>query len=220
MIAETLATAASTEYLVSHGNNGAFGRFRAEEPITLRRGERVVIRTTRGLELGAVLCPVTANHTRFLDSDALPGLLVRRATLEDEQESRRLHGVGQRLFDEGRRLAAELELPLEILDVELLLDGRRAILQHVSNRQCDCDAFLAELERRHGIQVWLENLASPAAKDEDHGGCDKPDCGRNSGGCTSCSTGGCSSCGSGKVDMTAYFAHLRTQMEQKRMPLL
>jgi hypothetical protein len=61
-------------------------------------------------------------------------------------------------------------------------------------------------------------LAVPAAPDaHEHGGCDKPDCGRTAGGgCTSCSSGGgCSSCGSSKVDLRPYFSHLRDKMEAK-----
>ena len=70
---------------------------------------------------------------------------------------------------------------------------------------------------RWGIR--LENLSLPKEEHE-HGGCDKPDCGRESGGgCSTCSTGGgCSTCGSGKTDLREYFGHLRTKMES-RIPL-
>jgi hypothetical protein len=149
---------------------------------------------------------------------------VRRASEADEAEARRLRALAHVVFAEARRLTAEGGLPFEILDVELLLDGRRAIVQHLRWADCDYDPFAEALGRAQGVEVFMEDLAlppSPAA--EEHGGCGQPGCGRanGGGGCSSCGTGGgCSSCG-GKVDMREYFAHLRTKMEQKqRVPLL
>jgi uncharacterized membrane protein len=113
-----------------------------------------------------------------------------------------------------------------LLDVEILLDAQQGIVQHLRWGECDYGPFVQALAERHGLVLSVENLALPsepaAAEEESHGGCGQPNCGRVSGsGCTSCASGGgCSSCGTGKVDMTAYFAHLRTQMEARnRVPL-
>jgi hypothetical protein len=211
------------EYLVSHGASGGVGRFAAGEGLCCRRGDRVVVESRRGLELGVVLCPTTPRHARLL-ADPAVGRLVRRATVADEAEARRLRALAHALFAEGRRLAAEGGLPFEILDVELLLDGRRAVVQHLGWAECDYTSFADSLGRPHGLEVLMEDLAIPLAPvEEGHGGCGEPGCGRanGAGGCSSCGPGGgCSSCG-GNVDLRDYFAHLRTQMEQKqRVPLL
>jgi hypothetical protein len=212
----------SCEFLVNHGKGGAVGRFLAAEALPLRRGDRVVVRSPRGLEVGVVLCPAGPRHARLL-GDALVGELLRPAGPDDDAALERLRPLAERLFEDGRRLALDLDLPAEVLDVEMLLDGRRAIVQHVQAAECDWDGFVAALRSRHGVDVLLENLALAAPAEEEHGGCGKPDCGRGGGGgCTDCGSGGCSSCGSGGVDLRAYFAHLRTQMEQQhqRTPLL
>ena len=207
------------EYLVSHGHSGAVGRFAAEGPLSCRRGDRVIVESRRGLELGVVLCPTTARHARLL-ADPAVGRLVRRATDADEAEARRLRALAHTLFEEGRRLAAERELPFEVLDVELLLDGRRAVVQHLRWADCDYVPFAEALGDTHNIEILMEDLTlTEAPAEEEHGGCGEPGCGRADGGsgCTSCGTGGgCSSCGSKKVDMRDYFAHLRTKMEQKQ----
>jgi hypothetical protein len=213
---------AGGEYLVSHGSSGGVGRFAAEPGLCCQRGDRVVVESRRGLELGVVLCPTTPRHARLLP-DPAPGRLVRRASEADEAEARRLRALSHVVFAEARRLTAEGGLPFEILDVELLLDGRRAIVQHLRWADCDYDSFAEALGRAQGVEVFMEDLALPPAPAEEHGGCGQPGCGRanGGGGCSSCGTGGgCSSCG-GKVDMRDYFAHLRTKMEQKqRVPLL
>jgi hypothetical protein len=212
----------SCEYLVTHGKSGGFGRFAAAQPLACERGERVVVRSSRGLELGMVLCGTTPRHARLLGATAV-GELLRPATADDEAAAARLDHLGQQLFADGRRLAAELGIPLEVLDVEVLLDGRQAIVQHLCPDHCDPGSFVEALLRCHRLDIRLENLAAPVAPEEEHGGCGKPDCGREGdAGCTSCGTGGgCSSCGSDKVDMAAYFAHLRSKMkQQQRTPLL
>jgi len=215
------------EYLVSHGKSGAFGRFAPVLPLTCRRGERVVIQSRRGLELGSVLCQATSRHAQLLGNAPACDLL-RRATPADEAAATRMKLLEQALFDEGRRLVDDLGLALEVLDVEVLLDGQQAIVQHLGPEQGDWTPFVEALGRRRQIKILLENLAIPpleadVAEEDAHGGCGEPGCGRASGGgCTSCGTGGgCSSCGTGKVDMNAYFAHLRSKMEDSsRRPLL
>lgn len=214
----------SSEYVVTYGSSAALGRFVAAAEQFYRRGDRVVIESRRGLELGVVLCPTTPRHARLLP-DPAPGRLLRLATAADEAQARQLRALAHELFAEARRLAVEAGLPFEILDVELLLDGRRAIVQHLRGAECDHGPFAVALERARGIEVLLEDLALPptAVAEEEHGGCGEPGCGRAEGasGCSSCGTGGgCSSCG-GRVDMREYFAHLRTKMEQdRRVPLL
>jgi cell fate regulator YaaT (PSP1 superfamily) len=214
--------ARTPEYLVSYGKTGVLGRFLAAAPAVYRRGDRVVVQGGRGLSIGTVLCEATERHMRVLAA-AQEGTLLRRVLAEDQQAERDGRRVAEQIFADCRRLAAEMRLPLEVLDVEMSLDGRRAILQYLAGAGCEATALLDQLAARHGVQVWMENLAAPKHEDvEEAGGCGKPDCGRSSGGCSTCgSGGGCSSCGSSKVDMRDYFAHLRDQMDRRsRTPLL
>jgi PSP1 C-terminal conserved region len=214
------------EYLVTHGNSGDFSRFRPVPRAAYRRGDRVVVRSHQGLELGVVLCPATVDHERFLSRTAL-GELLRPATEEDERAADHGRSLGQRVFEDGRRLAVELSLPLEILDVEVLLDGQRAIVHHLRPVDCDYRPLVSALSRRHDVLITMENLTLPAPVGAP-GGCGKPDCGKEGGGggCTDCgSGGGCSagSCGkaTAKEDVAAYLLGLREQMLQDaRTPLL
>lgn len=214
------------EYLVSHGSAGDFGRFRAAGSLPLQRGDRVVVRSQLGLELGVVMCAATERHARMLEQRFV-GDLLRRAGPEDEQAAEQMRERGQRLFEDGRRLLAELDLPLELLDVEVLLDGRHATLHHVRWGECDERPFLSTLSQRHEVQLALQDLVVPASdRSDEGGGCGKPDCGRGAGGsCDSCGTGGSCSTGCGSAAATqevlAYFAGLREKMENRhRTPLL
>jgi hypothetical protein len=214
------------DYLVSFGSAGDFSRFRSAAPTVYQRGDRVVIRSHQGLELGVVMCQAGAAHSQFL-SDQGTGELVRRVTPVDEQAADELRRRSHLLFDDARRLAVELELPLEILDVEVLFDGRQAIVQHLRREDCDYRALVSHLSRKHDLLIIMQNLALPAAVVDEEAGCGKPDCGKGKGGsCSTCGTGGgCSSgsCSQGakKEDVTAFLAGLRDQMEKRgRVPLV
>jgi hypothetical protein len=205
------------QFVVSHGKSGALGVFTSAEPLVLRRGQRVLVQTTRGIEIGAVLCPATLRQARLLGAVS-SGPLLRCLTAGDEAHRSILETIEQQIYDASRALAQHDGMTLEILDVEVTFDGARAVVQFVGKAD-HTELLAAALERQFALSIRLENLAAPT--EHDHPGCDKPDCGRTNGGggCTSCSTGGgCSTCGSGKTDLREYFSHLRSKMES-RIPL-
>ncbi len=208
------------EYLVSYGPLGDFGRFRPERPLECRRGDRVVVRGPRGVEVGEVLCDATPRHADFLPG-APAGAVLRRVTDDDEPALDRLRQRGQDFFEAARRRADELSLPIEILDAEVLFDGDRAVLHYVRWSDCDLRDLVSGLSRRFSVYVLLQDLTRDEPHQDEAHGCG--DCG--SGGCGSggCGSGGCGSCGSGAKpdEVQAYFAALREQMIRRdRVPLL
>jgi hypothetical protein len=213
------------EYLVSFGSAGDFSRFRPDPPAVYHRGDKVVVRTHQGLELGEVLCRATPDHDRFL-SAAGAGELLRHLTPEDEHAVERARQRSQQIFDHARRLAAELTLPLEILDVEVLLDGRHVVIEHLSPPHCDYRPLVSTLARTHDVQVVMQNQALSEGLGADDPGCGKPGCGQAAGGCTSCGKGGCTTggCATGcgvatrPETVAAYLAGLR-QHTESRSPL-
>jgi cell fate regulator YaaT (PSP1 superfamily) len=202
---------ADAEYLVSYGSSGEFARFRTESALQFRRGDRVVVRTHQGLELGVVMCPAQPEHAPFLSRTAL-GDLLRHVTEDDQKQAEQARLVSQRLFRDAAGLADELELPLVILDVEVLLEAQQAIIHHLRERDCDYRPLVSTLSKRHDIHVAMSNLALP----KEPIGCGEPNCGQLTGGCQSCGSGGCDTCGKGvkKEDVTAHLLALRQMMEQ------
>ncbi|HWY85416.1 MAG TPA: PSP1 C-terminal domain-containing protein [Gemmataceae bacterium] len=203
-------------YLVSHGKSGGLGSFTAHMSQVLRRGDRVVIDSPRGREVGTILCAASVRQSRMLGAIAT-GSIVRPLAAGDATALTELRATEQRLFEAGRELARAQSLPVEVLDVDVLFD-ERAILQYVGPQETPLDEFARTLSQAFHLDIRLENLALPkeSAELHDHG-CGKPDCGKTAGGgCSTCSTGGgCSSCGTGATNLRPYFAHLRTQMEVK-----
>src|SRR5947209_6964253 len=102
------------EYLVHHGAGGHLGRFRAVASAAFARGDAVVVRGLRGLELGEVLC---AAEGKAALPDPFVGELLRRATPDDLAAADRQRAFGQRLCADAERLAAEAGLPLAVVDL-------------------------------------------------------------------------------------------------------
>jgi PSP1 C-terminal conserved region len=182
------------EYLLSYGAAGDFGRFRAPATLTCRRGESLVVRSPRGLELGVVLCAAEQGHVRLLEQAAV-GEVLRPASAEDRRAADQMRERGHRLFADARQVAAEFALPLEILDAEVLLDGRQAVLYYLKAADADPRPLLDRLADRHHLLVSLCDLAVPPdPEEEDLASCGSGNCG--SGGCGSggCSSGKCATC--------------------------
>jgi len=211
------------EYLVSYGLTGEFGRFHSRTALHLRRGERVVVRGARGVEIGEVLCPARPRHANFLPNTSV-GQLLRRLSPADEQTAIEMRVRGQQLFERGQLLSAELGLPLMVLDVEVLLDGEHAVLHHLRGEDADVRPFVSTLSREFAAHITLIDLSRDrqGAVSEEHEGCGRPNCGQGAdGGCGTCGSGGCDTCGAAKPrEMELYFAQLREQMERTRTALL
>lgn len=208
---------AAVEYLASYGLSGDFGRFRADAPLVCRRGERIVVRGPRGVEIAEVLLRATPGHAPFLPNTSV-GAILRRVNAEDERAEILMRDKGRQLFQRGRELAGELEIPLELLDVEVTLDGRQALLHLLRGSDADVRPFVSTLAREFDLHIALVDLARPTQTE----GCGRPDCGQGEGGCSTCGAGGgCGSCGSAEPrEVQAHFAQLREQMESRRTALL
>lgn len=187
----------SSTYLLAYGNFGDFAPFVSEDAFRFRRGDRLVIHSPRGQEIGIVMRPAPESADPFL-KDHFVGKILRRTTSNDEELSIQLKLKSQKLFETSRRVQASLGLPIEILDAEILFDGKQAVLHFLRCAECDPRPLMEHLAEEYRVLVTLHDLALPrrehVEEHADHGSCGEGQCG--SGGCGSCSTGGgCSTCG-------------------------
>jgi cell fate regulator YaaT (PSP1 superfamily) len=207
-----------SEYLVSYGTLGDFGRFRPARPFVCRRGDRAVVRTHRGIEIGEVLRGADPGHAQFLPNTTV-GTLLRIAAEQDERTALALSARAAEFCDEAGRLAGSLDLPLAVLDAEMLLDSEHAVLHFVRLAECDVRPLVSALSKSFAVHVLVQDLTRAEQHAEEHA----HSCGScGTGGCGDCGSGGCGTCGSAKPEeVQAHFAGLREQMEAaSRVPLL
>src|SRR5229473_2555605 len=194
------------EYLLSYGNAGDFARFQYPEPLSCPRGARLVVRSHRGQEIGIVMRPATEAHSHLL-ADRFVGQILRPATEGDLELAERMRQRSQELYSEARRFVAELLLPMEVLDVEIMLDGRQAILHYLRWAECDPRPLMDPLSREYRLLISLHDLALPAAEPEPE---ELATCGEGG-----CSSGGCGSCQSGKCDTCLSHKKMKTPVSDE-----
>ncbi len=185
-----------TCYLIRHGLGRHVGRFfapgdREGSGPVYERGQTVVVRTTRGTELGEVLVEVAASPGPGSEGSSI----LRLAALVDIEQARRAERERSHRFDLCRQIARKEQLPIELIDVETLLDDRKLVLHYLGPHALGHAAagLLATLRAEHGLDAVLEPVGRPVAdehKADDEHGCSR--CGSSSSGCGSSSSG----CGS------------------------
>lgn len=169
----------STGYLVRYGAMRNVGRFAADQGAAYRRGDRVVVRSRRGEELGEVVSEAEVPPTttpRVLRSASEGD--ANRARVASSERGARLESI-ERVFRDG-------EWPIVPIDAEPMLDDARTVLLYLGPHKLDASALAEALKLACGLDVVFEpvGLDSPeeALEEADHG-------------CGSCGTGG--GCGSG-----------------------
>jgi hypothetical protein len=213
-------------YWVQYGRCGFVGRLTSA--VTLTRGDRVVLRSGRGVEIGSVLCEV---RERFATTGAADGEILRLADNADETRHDELAERASQRLAQANAAARDHQLPLTFVDAEWTFDDQ-LILHGLAWQNCDATALLEELSAQFAMPVRFLDVARlpsdgpPKAK----GGCGSSGCGSGCSSCGSSSTGpggcGTGSCSRGQAtsaaELTTYFAHLRQQMEavaRSRLPL-
>src|SRR5262245_9099842 len=106
-------------HLIRLGAMGHIGRFTSLDAVQYRRASRVIVRTARGLETGEVL-----SLGEDVPRSQTDGVILRGMTVEDELLESRLNRHKHDAFGACSARIAELRLPVTLIDVEHLFDGR------------------------------------------------------------------------------------------------
>ena len=196
-------------YLIRYGVMSHVGRFSAlrVRDICLERGQRVVLQTDRGLELGEVLIAIAGTSAPAPEgrSDTGPGSgdedrapsvstessrVLRAAGPDDLLRSRRAEESRPSRFSLCQRILQAANWPWELIDVEPLLDGRTTVIHYLGPRQIDVAPLRAQFRVECDIDVVLEPVGTDPesddsetdAHDDTNNGCGSCGCGEG-GGC-------------------------------------
>ena len=166
-------------YLIRYGVMSHVGRFSALPmcETIFERGQLVVIRTDRGVELGEVLTavegkPVAAGHqpgaTAAQEGEIDLGSLVaadsphvlRLADPEDLARSKSAQAARPSRFSVCQRILQEGNWPWELVDVEPLLDGRATVIHYLGPHRLDVAPLRARFRVECDIDVVLEPIGA------------------------------------------------------------
>ena len=189
----------SRHHYVRVGLMGHVGRFTSVDAVAYPRANRVIVRTSRGLEVGEVLGP-TEDTPIHGTSD---GSILRGMTVEDELLESRLEKNRQQALDACSSRLNELGISATLLDVEHLFDGRSLFFYFLGEVTPEIEAVTSDLAEVYDAAAQFSKFAETMTL-----GCG-PGCGTEEaeghGGCTLCATA-CAvagACGTKRVKSTA-----------------
>ena len=168
-------------YVVRYGSLGWVGLFGTVDRVECTHRDQVVVQTHRGMELGEVLADPTDARSAY--SDAQPtGEVVRVVTAEElRSHTTRQNGLVDRLIGDSQTLLDRDDLPISVVDGEVLFDGESAVLYFLGESHPDAGPLVTGVARDHGLErIELQPMIDPPAPAS---GCGKPGCG--GGGCHS-----------------------------------
>src|SRR5262249_54730258 len=126
--------------LVRYGTISEVARFSCVSTSNWTRGDQVVVRTRRGLELGTLLeDPPRGSDAKSAPSDdSDETCIVRRAGDNDAQMAQSIRHECEQQFDAWRRRIETWRLQLELIDLEWMLDRTKLVIYVLNDRGPEC----------------------------------------------------------------------------------
>ncbi len=156
---------------------------RAQSDSPLERGQRVIMRTQRGVEEGEIIGPADPRKT---GPDAPPCRVLRRVTPEDELLIKRLCRHKADAVEACRAELVDRGSKSVLLDVDHLFDGGTLVMHFLGPIDETAQAITRDITKRYESVAKTREFAELL-----EAGCG-PGCGTEEG--AGCSTGGCASC--------------------------
>ena len=163
--------------LVRHGVMRFLGEFTAPPSLSVRRGDVVVIRTERGLEVGDVLCPSSPQALSVIP-DPTKGEIVRLATADDKSRIAQLETLKRQQFTIAEKLVVDHRLAMQLVDIEHVFGGERLVFYFLAEQRVDFRELVRSMAREFHTRIELRQIG---VRDEakllaDYGDCGKPVC--------------------------------------------
>jgi cell fate regulator YaaT (PSP1 superfamily) len=164
-------------YITRHGAMRFLGEYEAEGEASYARGQKAILRSERGLEIGEVLLEATPRAVELL-TEPTRGQIVRPVTDADEPTIERIHQNEVHAFETCNRFVAQRSLQMELVDVEHLFGGERIVFYFLAEKRVDFRELVKDLAREYRTRIEMRQIG---VRDEakllaDYGDCGKPVC--------------------------------------------
>ena len=161
--------------VVRYGRMRFLGKFRYSLD-RWRRGQRVVIKSDRGIEIGTIVCRSIEGCCG--DDLKVKGEVLRLLTHSDEVDERHLEKDADREFAFCKERVAARNLPMKVVAVEHLFGGDRIIFYFVAEKRVDFRALVRDLARQFQTRIEMRQIG---VRDEarllgDYERCGRPLC--------------------------------------------
>ena len=126
--------------------------------LELREGERVVVETTRGPELGVVKIAAREVNEDELDSDLKP--VLRRAELADLQRERENREFAKNAVEICKEKVYQSRLPMKLLQGETAFDGSQVTIYFAAEHRVDFRELVREVSAMIKCRIMLHQVGA------------------------------------------------------------
>jgi len=164
-------------YVVRYGRMRLLGEYAGAAGQDHPRGQRVVVSSDRGTELGEVLCPATDRTAGLLEGPAR-GEILRAATATDLDAEGRLAAARDAAFAACAEAIGRRSLQMNLVDAEVILGNERMVFYYLAEKRVDFRELVKDLARALHSRIEMRQIG---VRDEakllaDYGDCGKPVC--------------------------------------------
>jgi cell fate regulator YaaT (PSP1 superfamily) len=165
------------KYVVRHGTARTLAIAPTRGNDLCQRGGRVILRTSRGLEVGEVLCEATEQAVAQLQ-DPGQGQIVREMTPDDAIEQTHIQAREREEFEICRQYVSRLQLAMQLVDIEHIFGGERIVIYYLAEQRIDFRELVKQLASEFQTRIEMRQIG---VRDEakllaDYGDCGKPVC--------------------------------------------
>ena len=182
--AETTDTATAeptsnfASYVIRYGSMRKVGEFTARARDRYQRGDEVVVRSSRGVEWGEVLCAGTQRTRDYLKQSDSTGRILRLVSDEDRRSLEEVLQKETEHFDVGQQMINDRKLQMQLVDIEQVFGGERLVLYYLAEQRVDFRELVKDLARHFKTRIEMRHIG---VRDEakllaDYGDCGKPVC--------------------------------------------
>ncbi len=162
--------------VVRYGSQAMIGEFPYDGEIQLGCGTKLVVRTHRGIEMGEMLtstCPNAGCGSSVTRKEMLQyieksggkdypfstrGKVLRAATAEDVSEQSLLDSQKPKMRAFAVGLINEMDLPMKLIDIELLLGGERILFHYASEQWVDFRELVRNLASEYQTRIEMHQV--------------------------------------------------------------
>jgi cell fate regulator YaaT (PSP1 superfamily) len=165
------------KHIARHGVMRFLGEYEAAGNAAYTRGQDVLLRSDRGVEIGCLLCEATPQALELL-AEPTRGQIIRPLTEADHAELDRIRKAEVGEFETCNRFIADRKLQMELVDVEHLFGGERIVFYFLAEKRVDFRELVKDLAREYRTRIEMRQIG---VRDEakllaDYGDCGKPVC--------------------------------------------
>lgn len=165
------------KYVVRYGAMRALSLLAPRGDDRYERGTRVIARTSRGLEMGEILCAASDAAIATL-GDVAQGQILRAMSPDDLNELTHIEGNARKEFEICQQHVRQLGLSMQLVDIEHLFGGERIVIYYLAEQRVDFRQLVKQLAAEFQTRIEMRQIG---VRDEakllaDYGDCGQPVC--------------------------------------------